>query len=93
LGRGLCSSSLLRLRQAAAARSANDIDEDPIEMAVIAALDAQEMLPALSTFIVQAKSTPGLTDECQTPLRLVVSSGLYAMVWNKNKKGLGIYKG
>jgi hypothetical protein len=62
-------------------------------MAVIAALDAQEMLPALSTFIVQAKSTPGLTDECQTPLRLVVSSGLYAMVWNKNKKGLGIYKG
>jgi hypothetical protein len=44
-------------------------------MAVVAALDAQEMLPALSTFIVQAKSTPGLTDDCQTPLRLVVSSG------------------
>jgi hypothetical protein len=62
-------------------------------MAVVAALDAQEMLPALSTFIVQAKSTPGLTDECQTPLRLVVSSGFCAMVWNKNKKGLGIYKG
>ncbi|CAK9229561.1 unnamed protein product [Sphagnum jensenii] len=56
-------------RQAAAARSASDIDEDPIEMAVVAALDAQEMLPALSRLIVQAKSTPGLTDECQTPLR------------------------
>jgi hypothetical protein len=38
-------------------------------MAVVAALDAQEMLPALSMFIVQAKSTPGLTAECQTPLR------------------------
>lgn len=38
-------------------------------MAVVAALDAQEMLPALSTLIVQAKSKPGLTDECQTPLR------------------------
>jgi hypothetical protein len=44
-------------------------------MAVVAALDAQEMLPALSTLIVQAKSTSGLTDECQTPLRFVVSSG------------------
>lgn len=50
-------------RQAA---SETDVTEDPVEMAVVAVLDARDMIPALSTFFLQAKSKFGPSIECKT---------------------------
>lgn len=49
--------------------NAAEFPEDPAEMAVVAALDARDMLPALSTFLLQAKSKLGPSVECQSRLK------------------------
>lgn len=43
-----------------------DVTEDPVEMAVVAVLDARDMIPALSTFFLQAKSKFGPSLECKS---------------------------
>ncbi|KAG0558133.1 hypothetical protein KC19_10G006900 [Ceratodon purpureus] len=43
-----------------------DVTEDPVEMAVVAVLDARDMIPALSTFFLQAKSKFGPSPECKS---------------------------
>jgi len=46
-----------------------EVTEDPVEMAVVAVLDARDMIPALSTFFLQAKSKFGPSIECKSRLK------------------------
>ncbi|XP_073387748.1 uncharacterized protein [Physcomitrium patens] len=62
--------------------SAADATEDPVEMAVVAVLDARDMIPALSTFLLQAKSKFGPSSECKTRLKALT------LVYNRLKINL-----
>lgn len=56
----------LLIKHAVALGGQADVTEDPVEMAVVAVLDARDMIPALSTFFLQAKSKFGPSIECKS---------------------------
>lgn len=56
----------LLIKHSAALAGEADVTEDPVEMAVVAVLDARDMIPALSTFFLQAKSKFGPSTECKS---------------------------